>query len=223
MKIDKNKVKLQTILVNPIIYLKRLPEKVAWKGRLKRCSKQKYIAIKCHNTPGDCDGRSYEINLPYFGGGSPEEWLVWKDKVLKTLDDQSISMAPQRYTFIERLLTGDAKATFNQVALDIGIRTFGNDQRCICSICFLRKTHYLQRHQVKPRSMKLHSFVTRTERQFRGISSWSISTRNWIPFHRWNHGYYLTYHAHHVEKQDDLTNIKLWKFCLHKSDWFFWD
>ena len=32
-------------------------------------------------------------------------------------------MRPQRHTLTKRLLTGDAKATFNQAALDIGIRT----------------------------------------------------------------------------------------------------
>ena len=56
-------------------------------------------------------------------GGSPEEWLVWKDKLLKALDGQSISAGPQQYMFTEHLLTGDAKATFNQTTLDIGVCT----------------------------------------------------------------------------------------------------
>ena len=74
-----------------------------------------------HNTPGDNDSGSYEINLPYYGRGTPEEWLVWKDKLLKALDGQSISAEPVRYTFTERLLSDAAKVTFNQAALDIGI------------------------------------------------------------------------------------------------------
>ena len=68
MKIAKKKRRVQTPLVNPIINLERLLEKV-----LKN---REYEAIKCHNTPGDNDYGSYEINLPYYGGGSPEEWLV---------------------------------------------------------------------------------------------------------------------------------------------------
>ena len=35
-------------------------------------------------------------------------------------------MGPLRYTLTERLLIGDAKATFNQAALDIGISTVDN-------------------------------------------------------------------------------------------------
>ena len=53
-------------------------------------------------------------SLPYWGGESPEECLVWKDKLLKALDGQSICAEPLWYTFTETLLTGDAKATFSQ-------------------------------------------------------------------------------------------------------------
>ena len=67
-KIANKKVRMQSILVNPIIDLERPLDKVIKKG--------KYIAIKCQNTPGDNDNGYYEINLPYYVGGSPEEWLV---------------------------------------------------------------------------------------------------------------------------------------------------
>ena len=118
MKIAKKKVRITTPLANPIIDLERPLEKVLKKGE--------YIAIKCHNTPGDNDSGSYEINILYYGGGSSEELLVWKDKLLKTVEGQSISTGPQRYTFTERLLTGDAKATFNQAALTIGKHKIDN-------------------------------------------------------------------------------------------------
>ena len=65
---------MQSPLVNPIINLERSNEKVLKIGG--------YIAIKCHDTPGDEDSESYEINLPNYGGGTPEEWLVWLDKLL---------------------------------------------------------------------------------------------------------------------------------------------
>ena len=82
MKIAKKKVRMQTPLVKPIIDLERPLEKVlkTWE----------YIAIKWHNTPGDNGLGSYEINIPYYGGGTPKEWLVCKDKLLKALDGQSI-------------------------------------------------------------------------------------------------------------------------------------
>ena len=39
------------------------------------------------------------------------------------LHDQGISLGPQRFMFLESLLTGDSKATFNQATLDIGLQT----------------------------------------------------------------------------------------------------
>ena len=78
MKIAKKKVRIQFSLVDPIIDLERPLEKVPNKGE--------YIAIKSHIAPGDDDSESYGINLPYYEGWSPEEWLVWKDKLLKTLN-----------------------------------------------------------------------------------------------------------------------------------------
>ena len=48
--------------------------------------------MKYHNTSGDNDSGSYESNLPYYGGGSPEECLVWKDKLLNALDGQGINL-----------------------------------------------------------------------------------------------------------------------------------
>ena len=71
--------------MNPNFNLERPLEKVFKKG--------KHLAIKRHNTPGDNDSGSYEINFPCYGGGIPEEWLIWKDKLLKALDGQRISMA----------------------------------------------------------------------------------------------------------------------------------
>ena len=123
MKIAKKKVKITSPLVNPIINLERPLEKVLKKGD--------YIAIKCHNTPDVTDSGSYEINLPYYGGGTPEDWLVWKDKLLNALDGQSISTGPLVITLTERLLTGDAKATFNQATLDIGIPTVENSNKVL--------------------------------------------------------------------------------------------
>ena len=67
MKIAKKKVWIQSPLVNPIIDLERKLEKVLKKGE--------YKAIKCHNTPAINNSGSYEIDLPYYGGGSPEELL----------------------------------------------------------------------------------------------------------------------------------------------------
>ena len=82
MKVAKKIVRIQSPLVNSIIDLERLLEKVLKNGN--------YIAIKCHNTPGDDDFGSYEINLPYYRGEAPEEWLAWKDILHKAFDSRPL-------------------------------------------------------------------------------------------------------------------------------------
>ena len=162
MKIAKKKVRIQSFLVNPIINLERPLEKVLKKGQ--------YIAIKCHYTPGDNDSGSYEINIPYYGGGLPGEWLVWKDRLLKALDGKSISTVPLQHTFTERLLSGDAKATFNQFAMDIGICTDNFNKvllemtkHAFPAYAFCKQKRYLHRHQVKSRTIKLYCFISRLQ------------------------------------------------------------
>ena len=59
------------------------------------------------------------------------------------------------------------KATFNQAALKIGIHTVDNFNKVLAEMtnyaflayAFCEQTRYLHRHLVKPRSMKLCSFV----------------------------------------------------------------
>ena len=157
MKIAKKKVRMQTPLVNLIIDLERPLKKNG-----------AYITVKCHNTPGDNDSGSYEINLPYYGGGTPEEWPVRKDKLFKTSDSQGISMAPQRYMIIERLLTSDAKATFSQAALVTGICTIDNFNKALLEMTKLafpayavfKQKRLMCRYLIKTRIKKLRSFIS---------------------------------------------------------------
>ena len=73
--------------------------------------------------------------------------------------------------FTEHLLTGDAKVTFNQAALDIGIPTVDNFNKVLVEMTehafpvytFCKQKRYLCRHLVKPRSMKLLSFISRLQ------------------------------------------------------------
>ena len=80
-------------------------------------------------------------------------------------------MGPLRYTFTERLLPGDAKATFNQAGLDIDICTIDNFNKVLAEMtkhafpayAFHKQKRYLHRHLVKPRSTKLCSFISRLQ------------------------------------------------------------
>ena len=76
-------------------------------------------------------------------------------------------MGPLRYTFTEKLLTDNAKATFKQAALDIGTRTVDKFNKVLLAMtkhafpayAFREQKRYMNRHLIKPRSMKLRSFI----------------------------------------------------------------
>ena len=78
-------------------------------------------------------------------------------------------MEPQRYTFTECLLISDTKASFNQAALDIGILAVDNFNKVLMKMTkhafpaytFYKQKRYLFGHLIKPRSMKLYSFISR--------------------------------------------------------------
>ena len=63
------------------------------------------------------------INLPTMEDDHLKSGL---SGFLKAFDGQGISTGPQRYMFTERLLTGDAKTTFNRAPLSIGMCTVDN-------------------------------------------------------------------------------------------------
>ena len=73
--------------------------------------------------------------------------------------------------FTERLLTGDAKATFNLAALDIGIHTIDKFNKVLLEMtkdafpgyAFRKQKRYLRRYLATPRSMKLRGFISRLQ------------------------------------------------------------
>ena len=73
--------------------------------------------------------------------------------------------------FTECLLTGDAKATFNQAALGTGIHTVEIFNKVLTEMtkhafpvfAFQEQKRYLYGHLVKPRTMKLLTFTIRLQ------------------------------------------------------------
>ena len=49
----------------------------------------------------------------------PEEWIVFTNQLAKGIHGQDITIGPSRFDYILRLLTGDAKVTFEHKARDI--------------------------------------------------------------------------------------------------------
>lgn len=143
---------------------------------LERPEKEKllpgmYVKHKCYATPGNPDTPVYEIQLPYFGSGTPEDWLVFRDLLVKVLTGQNITDGPGRYQLTERSLIGDALAAFRLKTVEYGARTAANFQSVLEALtahifpvhAYREQRRYLRRFLKKPKDWTAREFVTRVQ------------------------------------------------------------
>jgi len=91
------------------------------------------------------DSASYELPIPYFKGGTPEEFLKWKRNVEKTISGQGTTDGPSKYTFTHRLLDGVALTAFNLKAKGFESKT---------NVNFLEVIEDLNRHDFPIKALK---------------------------------------------------------------------
>ena len=145
----------------PPIPLER-PEKVD-------LQKGDYLSLKLQSTPGDADSQTYELSIPYYGSGTPEQWLKFTRDLNRVLIGQSITTGPPKYAMARRLLEGDALAKFNERATANGNETnehFVTTLREVTTHVFPKKAlalqkRYMRRFMRKPRELKTRLYVAR--------------------------------------------------------------
>ena len=97
----------------------------------KELRKGEYIALKLRTVPTDDNSQTYELSIPYFSTGTPEEWLKFQRDFNRVVVGQGLTTGPTRYQMMRRLLEGDALAKFNTVAQELGNETLNNFQTCV--------------------------------------------------------------------------------------------
>ena len=95
-------------VITPVIPLKRAEAKDLKKGE--------YVVIKCRIRPNDNDSPTFDLPIPYFGTGTPEEFLTWRDNVSKAIKGQDVTDGPGKFAMARRLLKGDALTAFNNAS-----------------------------------------------------------------------------------------------------------
>ena len=72
-----------------------------------------YVVIKCRVEVGNPQSPQYELRVPYFRDGTPEEWLEFKQNLDKALKGQVDSpKAADMFGMARRLLEGETLSTF---------------------------------------------------------------------------------------------------------------
>ena len=145
----------------PIVSLQR-PEK-------KELVKGDYATLKCKTSPSLPNSATYELPIPYFKNGSPEDFLKWKRNVEKAISGQGATDGPGKYTLTRRLLDGDALTAFNLKAEEFPSETNNNFLLVVEALtehvfpikALQIQKRYMRRFLRKPRDMKTREYVSR--------------------------------------------------------------
>ena len=103
-----------TRYIVPIIGLER-PEKPT-------LTKGEYVVLKCRTDPTDDSSSTYDLPIPYYSTGTPEEWLHFERNLEKAFTGQNLTTGPQQYACLRRLLEGNALTVFDLKAAELGVR-----------------------------------------------------------------------------------------------------
>ena len=151
----------QTRYIVPIIGLNR-PEK-------QTLNKGEYVVLKCRTDPTDETSSSYDLPIPYFSTGTPEEWLRFVRNLSKVYVGQNLTTGPQQYACIRRLLDGNALTVFELSAAELGNPTVLNAEALIKDLrdqlfpqrALQQQKRYMRRSLRKPRNMSIRVYVNR--------------------------------------------------------------
>eukprot|EP00980_Cylindrotheca_fusiformis_P019964 scaffold7032_cov94-Cylindrotheca_fusiformis.AAC.1 len=74
------------------------------------------MAFQCRQDPADRDSPTYTVLVPYFDNGTPEEFLMFLEKVKTVQTGQALTAGPEKYNQLRQVLKGNAKTVFDNAA-----------------------------------------------------------------------------------------------------------
>ena len=87
---------------------------------IRELEKGEYQSYKLRNDPTNENSPTYELSIPYFATGSPEEWLRFLKNLTKVFTGQNVTDGPGKYTVMKRLLEGEALSVFELAETESG-------------------------------------------------------------------------------------------------------
>ena len=78
----------KSLVVSPIPIEREEPKPVR---------KEKVQTFKCRTDPSDKDSPAYEVYVPYFSDGTPEEWIIFLRTLTAAMKGQGDTTGPAQY------------------------------------------------------------------------------------------------------------------------------
>ena len=125
--------------------------------------------IKCRTNPTDANSTTYEIPMEYFKEGTPEEWLIFQDKLGRCITGQNATSGVAKFALTRRLLDGQAKTAFENAARVQNAHTNATFQACLMAVtedvfppkALLNQKRYMRRFLRKPAKMAAKEYIAR--------------------------------------------------------------
>lgn len=130
--------------------------------------KGRYEKMKLRTNPTSNTSPTYELDIVYFGTGSPEEWLQFRKNLEKVIVGQNLAAGPAKFALARRVLIGDALATFEASAIG---RNETNDSFTACmneltahifpARALQLQKRFMRRYLRKPKDTSIRKHVAR--------------------------------------------------------------
>ena len=104
------------------------------RGPGKKLERGEYHAYKLRTVPGDSNSPVYELSVPFFSAGTPEEWLKFMKNIQAVFVGQDVTTGPTQFAMAKALLKGDALSVFETSTLARGTMTVANFKSCLQDI-----------------------------------------------------------------------------------------
>ena len=104
MKVAPQRTYNRSAMINPPLPLER--------EKSPRYEKHQVQTFKCRVDPTDDKSLQYDIAVPFFDEGTPEEWIYFQRCLERTFSGQGDTTGPQQYKKVRMLLQGEALTAF---------------------------------------------------------------------------------------------------------------
>ena len=138
----------------------------------KELEKGEYLTYKLRNDPTDNSSGAYELTIPFFRDGTPEQFLRFRKNLNKVFVGQNVTDGPGMFTIGRRLMDGDALAEFENFVtreqLTQTVNNFNRAMEAVCKHVFPAQAAKLQKRYLhcfvcKPLTMNVRQFVNRVQ------------------------------------------------------------
>ena len=133
--------------------------------------KNEVLSLKLRSNPANESSQTYELTVPFFRSGTPEEWLLIRRSILKIMTGQNITSGPSQFMMTRRILDGDALAKFNARARELTTETVAHHTECLNAVTkhvfpqlsLQYQRRYMRRGLHKPATMSTRKFAARLQ------------------------------------------------------------